>query len=1144
MIPPSPEDVDEDVLEASAFSASALAKAVAYQRQGRVSILDDAVFGGERVLKTRVRGTAPGAYVQSIRIARSGVGSVDISGTCTCPMEFNCKHVAAAVLHWQEVAPATPVARPAAQTPTEAIAPALSAPLAGWLAGLDATVRRMQEADGPVRRRLVYILSRLADGAAGVDLMSRELDKLGQPKGEPKAYDTNNALSSNPAKFLRVSDLAILRRLPRAGWGGSPDARYRLHGRDGATLLLEILETGRAFWRKVDGVALLSGPPRDGSGLWRIGDDGAQRFGFAVADVPDALSLALSPPYYVDPKSGEVGTLRTGLADAVVERLLGAPPIPPEEAAAVGEAFARVLPPDTAPAPKAVLPVVEVRAKPTPIARLTLRDEPRWTYGYHSRSSSRWQTDDPPRRLPALEVAFDYDGVRFAPNATDNTVSNFDGVRVRRTHRSPATERKHVKRLSSLGLTPFPTDWSYGRQYQTGPAFWLGESAVAQDYARFLLDGKPALEAEGWRVEIDPDFPVRLAEAQDELLSLAIADPVADDGPEGSGIDWFDLSLGVTIDGERLDLLPVFVSLLAGLPAGKEQEALARLAEAKNPAGGAGRLLVTLPDGRILPLALARVASIVEALLAVWGPSELKTGVRLHVAQAADLADLEARLAGHVSVIGGGRLRLLAEELSAFRDRPPSALPSWFAGSLRPYQQVGLDWLQMLARAGFGGVLADDMGLGKTVQMLAHLAIEKEAGRLDTPALVVAPTSVLGNWRAEAERFAPKLATVVHQGLKREKERLDTAGIDLVVTSYPVLARDRELLLGRRWSVAVLDEAQTIRNPAATTSLATFALDARQRLALSGTPVENHLGDIWSLMRFLNPGLLGDAKSFRTLYRTPIEKNEDAGARARLSRRLKPFLLRRTKAEVAADLPEKTEIRESVTLTPAQRQLYEATRLVMQKKVRDALEQRGLARSAIVVLDALLKLRQACCDPRLVKSATEKAKAGGSAKLDRLVELVEELKEESRSVLVFSQFTSMLQLIRTEFDARGWRYAWLTGDTTDRATPIAAFQGGGVDLFLISLKAGGLGLNLTRADTVILYDPWWNPAVEAQAIDRAHRIGQTRPVFVHRLIAEDSIEEKMLELQARKKGFADALWEGEAGGFAGLTAEDVRDLFE
>ncbi|HTE37562.1 MAG TPA: DEAD/DEAH box helicase, partial [Reyranella sp.] len=611
---------------------------------------------------------------------------------------------------------------------------------------------------------------------------------------------------------------------------------------------------------------------------------------------------------------------------------------------------------------------------------------------------------------------------------------------------------------------------------------------------------------------------------------------------EDPGVDWFDLSLGVMIDGERVDLLPTFTQLLSRLPAGRELDALAELV--KNADGTQGRLLAALPGGRILPISLDKVAPILTVLLSVWGSAELAAGPKLHPAQARDLADLEASLAGHVELVGGTRLKALAEELAAFRDRPPVELPAWFGGSLRPYQQAGVDWLQMLARTGFGGVLADDMGLGKTVQLLAHLSIEKEAGRLEAPALVVAPTSVLGNWHAEARRFAPALAVLVHQGLGRAKEHFDTAGIDVVVTSYPLLARDRRFLVDRRWSIAALDEAQTIRNPLAATSLAAFALDAGQRIALSGTPVENHLGDVWSLMRFLNPGLLGDAKSFRTLYRTPIEKGSDAGARTRLSRRLKPFMLRRTKAEVAADLPEKTEIRENVTLTPAQHQLYEATRLVMQRKVREALDRRGLAKSAIVVLDALLKLRQACCDPRLVKSAAGTAKAGDSAKLARLVELLVELKAEGRSALIFSQFTSMLDLIRAELDARGWHYAWLTGDTIDRATPVARFQAGEVDLFLISLKAGGVGLNLTRADTVILYDPWWNPAVEAQAIDRAHRIGQTRKVFIHRLIAEGTIEEKMIELQARKQGLAEALWEGGAGGFAGLTDADVRDLFE
>ncbi|MEN9873962.1 MAG: hypothetical protein RL186_859, partial [Pseudomonadota bacterium] len=344
-------------------------------------------------------------------------------------------------------------------------------------------------------------------------------------------------------------------------------------------------------------------------------------------------------------------------------------------------------------------------------------------------------------------------------------------------------------------------------------------------------------------------------------------------------------------------------------------------------------------------------------------------------------------------------------------------------------------------------------------------------------------------------------------------------------------------------------EAQNIRNPTTVAAKAAFALKAQQKIALSGTPVENHLGDLWSLMLCLNPGLLGDSKQFQADFRKPIEKDNDCEAKARLARRIKPFMLRRTKEQVATDLPDRTELTHEIALYPTQHDLYEVTRAAMQKRVIEAMDAKGLAGSAIVILDALLKLRQCCCDPRLVKTATKTAKAGGSAKLDQLMEMLKELQAEGRRVLIFSQFTTMLDLIEAEVQSLGFSYERLTGQTRDRDGPVKRFQEGLSDVFLISTKAGGVGLNLTAADTVILYDPWWNPAVEAQAIGRAHRIGQQRPVFVHRLICANTIEEKMLSLQARKHTLAQALWTTQdpdttpTNAVAGLTEADILALF-
>jgi SNF2 family DNA or RNA helicase len=434
------------------------------------------------------------------------------------------------------------------------------------------------------------------------------------------------------------------------------------------------------------------------------------------------------------------------------------------------------------------------------------------------------------------------------------------------------------------------------------------------------------------------------------------------------------------------------------------------------------------------------------------------------------------------------------------------------------------------------------MGLGKTVQVLAHLAVEKAAGRLDRPCLVVAPTSLMPNWRAEAAAFTPQLAVVVQHGADRKDIFASLGAYDLVLTTYALLARDIDVLAEQKWHMVIADEAQFVKNPATAAAKALRRLDTRHRLALTGTPLENHLGELWALFDFVSPGFLGDGKSFAKTWRAPIEKRGDAARQKMLARRVRPFLLRRAKADVAADLPLKTEIVESIALGQAQRGLYDGIRLAMHKKLREAIAAKGLRRSRIELLDALLKLRQACCDPRLVKSAAPAGPKAGSAKLERLMEMVPALIDEGRRILLFSQFTSMLDLIEAELAATKIKFVRLTGETRDRATPVRQFQQGLVPLFLISLKAGGTGLNLTAADTVIHYDPWWNPAVEAQATDRAHRIGQDKPVFVHKLVALDTIEVKMAELKARKQALADGLFDPEGGGALDISEDDVEFL--
>jgi SNF2 family DNA or RNA helicase len=650
------------------------------------------------------------------------------------------------------------------------------------------------------------------------------------------------------------------------------------------------------------------------------------------------------------------------------------------------------------------------------------------------------------------------------------------------------------------------------------PAAWLD----------VLLHDVPALRRAGWQVEVAASFPVQLAELDGDITAEI---------RESTGTDWFELHLGAVVDGERVDLVPALLGLIVSGNAAK------LLQEVEDDQ--ALPLLLPLPDGRLLTLPIARVRPVLATLLELHAGGAAAEGrVRLQGRDAALLAELDAASAAAGLVWQGGEaLRGLGRALREHSGIPPVAVPASFATELRLYQQRGVDWMAFLGAAGLGGVLADDMGLGKTVQALAHLTAEHAAGRLDRPALVVCPTSLVPNWSAEAARFAPGLRVLALHGPDRRSRFGDIAVHDLIITTYPLLFRDAETLIAPDWSVVLLDEAHGIKNPVARTAGLARKLRARQRIALTGTPLENHLGELWSLFDWVLPGFLGTRQTFGQTWRTPIERAGDTTRRDLLARRVRPFLLRRTKAEVAAELPPRTEIRQPVELGDGQRAVYEGIRLAMHGKVARAIAERGLARSGIIVLDALLKMRQACCDPRLLKLSTTKAVKASSAKLDRLMEMLPALVEDGRRVLVFSQFTSMLALIARALDEAGLAYVQLTGQTQDRDTPVRRFQAGEVPLFLISLKAGGVGLNLTAADTVVHYDPWWNPAVEDQATDRAHRIGQDKPVFVHRLVALGTVEERMEDLKARKRALVAGILDNGAGNTLALTEADVEALF-
>ena len=686
-----------------------------------------------------------------------------------------------------------------------------------------------------------------------------------------------------------------------------------------------------------------------------------------------------------------------------------------------------------------------------------------------------------PARLRA-DLSFDYAG--FVQPAGGTRVV-FDPEHRQMITRATGVETAAQARLSKAGFAPYSD--------------YMSRSTVWEVSAHQLVPIVRALTAEGWHVSAEG----RVYQSPGRI-NMSVT----------SGIDWFDLTATVEFGTETLPLGDVLSAL-------RRREVMVRLGD-----GTVG----LLPDEwlrRYGPLAATGEAT--------------ADGLRFKPSQAALLDVLLSAQEAHAAISIDERFTQAREALARFDKVEPADPPASFTGTLRTYQREGLGWLKFLRTFGFGGCLADDMGLGKTIMVLALLEWRRTDPTVaDTdrrPSLVVVPRSLIHNWHAEAAKFAPGLRVVDYSGADRTANTLSLADCDVVLATYGTLRQDIAHLKDAEFEYVILDEAQTIKNAATAASKAVRLLRGRHRLALSGTPIENHLGELWSLFDFLNPGLLGSSSLFGGSVRPLAPDPETLTV---MARGLRPFILRRTKEQVAKDLPPRTEQTILCELEPKQRAYYNGVRAHYQQSVLSRVDSSGLAKSKMHILEALLRLRQAACHPGLIDAERE---SDASAKLDMLVPRLAEIAESGHKALVFSQFTSFLALLRPRLDALGLTYEYLDGRTRDRRTHVDRFQTDpACPIFLISLKAGGVGLNLTAAGYVFLLDPWWNPAVEAQAIDRAHRIGQLREVFAYRLIAKGTIEEKVLELQRSKRELADAILRADGGGIRGITRDDVEML--
>ena len=1084
------------------FAPAYVERGARYLREGRVLTADFNAAQG--ILIGRVRGSRHRIYQCLIRIEPQADGTPRIAGQCSCPVGFNCKHVAAVLLS-HRARGAGDDAMPRGES--------LPEPVRLWLGRAEQVAASRAIHDPHIllylfRTEDKYGFRRLYLEAVKV----RRLQAGGFGKEQPFKVGGDSR-----AAFLTSDDKSIM-ALVRVGGQVNYSDEVWLREDTGAEVLHKVALTGRGYWHSTAAPVLRYAGPLSGRLLWRLGDDAQMRL-HLEAGRPGLSLLPVTPPWYLDSETGDCGPLETGLGDQEAGLLATAPAIAPEAVEALNAVVQTRLRGLDLPLPAPPERRRIAAETPTPCLRLSSEDLAATVttrYGY-------WAASREPQWSHRAVLFFDYGGARVDPRVPSPEVWQVKAGILLERERARDAEEAAIRRLESLGL---------GRRvdFADRDGLWLEPHDPAV-WPRLMREEIPKLEAAGWRIEIADDFHFRIAQVGAWDCEVF----------EGEGGDWLDLGLGVEVDGERLDLLPLLVGMIRDYRAELTPR---RLAELDDDAV----VDLRLDDGRWVPLPARRLRPILSTLLELYdGERPLGSSGRLRVhrlqaAQLAELADAEADLRWR----GGEAVRVWGRRIRDLGGLPEVAPPAALAAELRPYQREGLAWLQFLRDCGLGGILADDMGLGKTVQALAHLLVEKEQGRADRPSLVVAPTSLMFNWRREAERFAPALRVLTLHGSERHADFASVADHDLVLTTYPLLPRDLEALQVHDFHLLILDEAQAIKNPRSKAAEAARCLSARHRLCLTGTPLENHLGELWALLDFLMPSVLGDERRFRRLFRNPIERLGDADRQEQLRQRVAPVLLRRTKEAVAAELPAKTEILREVRLAPDQRDLYETLRLALHEKVRAEVARKGLAQSGIIILDALLKLRQVCCDPRLV--ALESARqVKGSAKLELLMTLLPELLREGRRVLLFSQFTSMLELIQGELMRLGLRerddFVKLTGRTRNRALPVDRFQAGEIPLFLISLKAGGSGLNLTAADTVIHYDPWWNPAAERQATDRAHRIGQNKPVFVYKLLTEGTVEQRVAELQARKQALADAMLAGGGAAAGSLSADDLERLF-
>ncbi|MCH1928885.1 DEAD/DEAH box helicase [Shewanella sp. A25] len=1066
----------------SLFTPPTLMRARDYVMQGRVVMAKaNADF---RHIEGEVSGSEMQPYHQDIRLICIN-HTLIMNGFCSCPATGDCKHMAA-VLYSLLTDKTVEDQR-----------------IAQWLQLLD-------EADDPTLHnveslyedRVLYILSK-DDSGVFIELRRGKLGKKG-------SYNKGTKIALSDVQYymppwIGTGDVMILNLIMSSRRQSA--SRLYLKGELGAVALEKMLATERCFWEE-SRLPLTQGEAVTPQFSWRDIDSEHKQMQLVLPEKENWELIVTAPPFYIELDYFNIGAIVTDISVDKLELLSQMPPVPSSQVELVSHRLIKHFSAKTVPPPG---PIDFVQVSDGLTIRLTLQ-------------MAKATKQSGGIKQPQLLLEFVYGNLLLAGDSPKEalTLVNQKGTTYQITRELEA-ESQAVDLLQSLGFVAL--EKPIGNKQQTKAeldksaisALWtLGTLPDAMHgWLHFIEQQTADLTLKGVDIRFASGFSLKVIEAP---LMVEL-----DDTTQG----WFSMSLNADINGQQVPMLPLVATWLKqhGEPSDDTE------------------LLLPSPNGDWLKIKARVIKPLMSIILELFeqhkGQGIVLPKYRAHLLN--ELAETDIKL------INGDRVRQLATKLELFNGVNDVEPPANLNATLRHYQQQGLNWLCFLKEYQLGGILADDMGLGKTIQTLAFLLKQQERNKQDCdaprlPSLIVCPTSLVGNWAKEAAKFAPSLKLVVIHGAQRQSQLEQMANYDVVVTTYPLMVRDSDYYEAQAFEHIVLDEAQQIKNAQAKVSQIIKGLQAQFRLCLSGTPLENHLGELKSLMDFCVPGLLGTTAFFNKAFRYRIERYQDGDQAKVLSKRIAPFVLRRTKDEVVTELPPKTEIYQTLELEKDQRNLYESIRLSMEKKIRELFATQGVAGSHIEFLDALLKLRQACCDPRLVK-LEQAQKVKNNAKLNWLTQNLPEMVMEGRKILIFSQFTSMLILLEEVLQSLGLTYSKLTGQTRLRQEQIDNFQEGDTPVFLISLKAGGTGLNLTAADTVIHYDPWWNPAAERQATDRAHRIGQERPVFVYKLIAEGTVEEKIQEMQQHKQGLADSILEGNGESAWHGSADELLSLF-